>query len=164
MISVPLAKLSNKEFSLYGEVPSSFLTKVDSLKNLKPSHTDFDLKIFLVENNVIVHGKISTIIQEVCNKCLGKFDLLIENNNINLFIEDPKEDIIDLSNDLREELIVMFPIYPTCSDMCKGLCSGCGKNLNIDNCQCEEVFDTEEKNPWKALDNLSIKNNNLKEN
>ena len=36
-----------------------------------------------------------------------------------------------------DELIVQWPIRVLCKDDCKGICSRCGANLNIQTCDCD---------------------------
>ena len=43
---------------------------------------------------------------------------------------------IDLDQDIREEIILDYPIKPLCRPDCKGLCPRCGKNLNEGGCSC----------------------------
>ncbi len=60
-------------------------------------------------------------------------------------------DSVDLTEDIREAIILAFPGYPVCRPDCKGLCSRCGKNLNRGACGCAPPED----NRWVALENLS---------
>ncbi len=46
-------------------------------------------------------------------------------------------DQIDLSPLLNEQVILSLPIRPLCAESCRGLCAGCGVNLNRDSCRCE---------------------------
>lgn len=39
---------------------------------------------------------------------------------------------IDLTPLLREELILAMPLAPLCRPDCKGLCEGCGRDLNLE--------------------------------
>jgi uncharacterized protein len=50
-----------------------------------------------------------------------------------LYLRDPE---IDLQEVLREQMILTAPIRTLCSEDCKGICSGCGANLNTDVCTC----------------------------
>lgn len=43
---------------------------------------------------------------------------------------------IDLGPDIREEIILDYPLKPLCQSACKGLCPGCGENLNEGGCSC----------------------------
>lgn len=51
-------------------------------------------------------------------------------------------DEIDLSDSLRENVLLELPMKPLCSEDCEGLCPGCGANLNTDECQCKEETPT----------------------
>lgn len=45
---------------------------------------------------------------------------------------------LDMASLLWEELCLALPVKPVCKDDCKGLCSGCGCDLNSDECTCEQ--------------------------
>lgn len=47
----------------------------------------------------------------------------------------------DLSDLIRQELILGQPIRPVCSSECKGLCEECGANLNKGACSCAKGVD-----------------------
>lgn len=46
---------------------------------------------------------------------------------------------IDLTEAIREHVILAVPLYPLCSEACRGLCPRCGTNLNEGACSCEAV-------------------------
>jgi uncharacterized protein len=50
--------------------------------------------------------------------------------------------IIDLGEYVREQILLAMPMVPVCRPDCRGLCSGCGKDLNLEQCVCR----TEERN------------------
>ena len=61
---------------------------------------------------------------------------------------DPEEDAdpdvvtfkggeIDLSGELRDELVLAIPFNPLCDEACRGLCPLCGGNRNLVPCTCE---------------------------
>lgn len=61
-------------------------------------------------------------------------------------------DAIDLEEVLREQIILALPMYPRCSETCRGLCPVCGQNLNQNNCSCER----EETDPrWAKIRTLT---------
>jgi uncharacterized protein len=49
---------------------------------------------------------------------------------------DSSTTFIDLNPDIREEVILDYPIKPLCSLLCKGLCLKCGNNKNEGGCNC----------------------------
>lgn len=51
-------------------------------------------------------------------------------------------DEIDLSETLRDNVLLELPMKPLCSEDCAGLCPGCGTNLNTGSCQCAEETHT----------------------
>ena len=58
--------------------------------------------------------------------------------------QDPEDgytfstDRLDLSEMLREQIILASPIHPLCSEDCLGLCPVCGQNRNRRQCGCIE--------------------------
>lgn len=44
---------------------------------------------------------------------------------------------VDVTDLMREALLLELPMKPLCRDACKGLCSRCGANLNEKPCECE---------------------------
>lgn len=48
-----------------------------------------------------------------------------------------QENILDLSELIRQNLLATVPMAPLCSEHCAGLCPRCGKNLNEGACACE---------------------------
>jgi uncharacterized protein len=44
--------------------------------------------------------------------------------------------ILDLTEVVRQNLLLSIPISPVCDSQCRGLCPGCGANLNEEACTC----------------------------
>ena len=61
-------------------------------------------------------------------------------------------DTIDLSEEVRQSLILEIPNWPICSEECKGLCPQCGENLNVVDCGCQ--VSEESSSPFAALADL----------
>ena len=53
-----------------------------------------------------------------------------------LSVNGERSRTIDLDQDIKEEIILDYPIKPLCNPDCKGLCPKCGKNLNEGGCSC----------------------------
>ncbi|MBI2174769.1 MAG: DUF177 domain-containing protein [Candidatus Omnitrophica bacterium] len=43
-------------------------------------------------------------------------------------------DVVDITDDVRQEIILAYPMIPVCREDCKGLCISCGQNLNVAAC------------------------------
>ncbi len=67
--------------------------------------------------------------------------------------EQPDRDCIDLIDLLREEMWLAWQQFVRCASDCRGLCSGCGRNLNRMACACNKVNGD---HPFAALAKLKL--------
>jgi uncharacterized protein len=120
-----------------------------------------------------VQGKISTRIETECNRCLQGVDIFLEFPFDAIFVTaenytQEKEaelraddlevsvfegDRIDLTELVREQILLNLPTQVFCREDCQGLCQKCGASLNLIDCNCEE---TEIDPRWSALKNLKL--------
>lgn len=63
-------------------------------------------------------------------------------------------ELIDLTADIREAILLALPMKFVCSEACRGLCVQCGANLNKAPCACTKPRQT---TPWGMLDQVKIK-------
>jgi uncharacterized protein len=80
-----------------------------------------------------------------------------EADDANIYVLDPQAPVLDLSEMIREELVLATPEWVLCRDACKGLCAGCGNDLNAGTCDCAQETDPR----WAALE--ALKTDSLKE-
>lgn len=79
-----------------------------------------------------------TIFRYTCGRCLEICDKeFCEQFDFHYPI-DSQENYIDIGEDIRQEILLGFPTRVICQEQCKGLCTGCGANLNIDTCHCKK--------------------------
>lgn len=118
-----------------------------------------DLWAKLVGTSVLVEGKITTSVTSECDRCLENYLIPIEINDYCHYFDD-FDDYIDLTDTIREDILLAFPTRTLCKEECEGFCPTCGTNLNISECECEEVdFEEDEEessNVWAAFDNLNL--------
>jgi len=63
-------------------------------------------------------------------------------------VVSPSLNVIDIAEDVRQTVLLSVPLKRLCSDTCKGLCPHCGKNWNIEPCDCrDELTDSR----WEKL-------------
>ncbi len=72
---------------------------------------------------------------EECSRCLAGFEAPVSLNRKFIYSAKNKTDI-KLDPDIREELMIDYPMKPLCKPDCRGLCPVCGKNLNEGECGC----------------------------
>ena len=112
-------------------------------------------------NNVgellLITGHIKTDVKIECGRCLVDFTMPIEaeieeefrlervgdaiqalpmEEEIDISLEVVKNNILDLDEMIRQDLLVELPIQPLCKPDCGGLCPTCGENLNVRQCMC----------------------------
>jgi uncharacterized protein len=63
--------------------------------------------------------------------------------------------VIDITDDVRQYVLLTMPLKVLCSDMCRGLCPSCGTNLNSSTCSCTAAAADPR---WEQLNKL-LKNN-----
>lgn len=63
---------------------------------------------------------------------------------------------LELTDAIRDALVLELPIQFFCKEDCKGLCPKCGTNLNTGSCTCQEGDD--DLNPFAALRSI-VENN-----
>jgi len=51
-------------------------------------------------------------------------------------VEFLTDEVIEIDHLVREQLYLSLPVKLLCHEGCKGLCPGCGANLNCETCSC----------------------------
>jgi uncharacterized protein len=100
-------------------------------------------------SNYFVTGEVKVKLSLLCDRCLESFDYVIQadlweqfttDETLNLEDEEIKlvtKSIIDLSDTIKETVIMHLPMKVLCDDDCKGICNTCGINLNHETCTCK---------------------------
>jgi uncharacterized protein len=133
-------------------------------------------KVTRLSRDLLVQGDVVAQVRLQCSRCLDditvpveaaleeKFQPTIdvetgrplrpatEEDDDTAFELTPNHEM-DLTEPVRQALLVSLPIKPLCRDDCKGLCPECGANWNEGPCDCEtETID----NRWQALRELQL--------
>lgn len=107
----------------------------------------------VISINVNVTGQFSV----KCSRCLDEVKFNIDKKLKLNYQAASKEQVIDIGPDIREEILLEYPIKPLCKPDCKGLCHKCGKNLNEGGCDCaitkEKAFKNTGKEKTDPLEN-----------
>jgi uncharacterized protein len=89
-----------------------------------------------ITNTVIVDLVLSAPLTFICSRCLEGFTVSLKKDLQLHYVLDNTQHEINLDPDIRQDIILGYPINPLCRDDCKGLCCKCGKNLNEGTCNC----------------------------
>lgn len=101
-----------------------------------------------------IAGNVNAQLKQSCSRCLGdmvtllnvSFEEKYQEANYKESDEVAESDFIYFSGDeidvtelIRENILLAEPIKPMCSENCRGLCPECGANLNLDTCGCNPI-------------------------
>ena len=120
-----------------------------------------------------LEASVETRAELECSRCLETFELKLDSvfdlvfhregrtqvpDSVDeddfILLTDTIERRYDIFPRVRESIILELPIRPLCMAACKGLCSGCGQNLNESDCSCSK----EKSDPrWDVLKKLLSK-------
>ncbi len=122
-----------------------------------------------VKGGCTVVGNLKSSILLDCSFCTKKFqyqvsekfsDLVllngnksVQDDNSQMFVRFVLEPVLDFPLFAREIINLSIPIQVSCINDCKGLCSGCGMDLNYELCTCKGL---EFENPFSVLKSIDI--------
>ncbi len=108
----------------------------------------------VVDGVLVVRGKLSVPVEARCARCTQFFSTTVTDSG---FLRDfpgvEGVEEVDITEDIREALVLSLPHSPLCDEGCKGLCVHCGKDLNDGPCGCRRM---EESGSWGALNSLKL--------
>lgn len=112
---------------------------------------------------IVVRGTIQGKLRQECRRCLEPVPGELDEEVTMVFVPSTSEDVeedgdvrlfddhvaeLDLSDSVREEIVLAVDLFVVCDPECRGLCPQCGMNLNNETCSCVRV----ESDPrWDAL-------------
>ena len=122
-----------------------------------------ELSLVGTGRTVSLTGRVHTVVRQTCGACLQPFSEPLEcaiheefgavrtpapqagtaRAEVALGEEDfvvpiGPDDSIDLSEIVRQHLLLALPISPRCREGCRGLCPSCGADLNAGPCACPQ--------------------------
>jgi uncharacterized protein len=103
-------------------------------------------------DDYLLMGRIAGALETTCARCLEPARVSVDAQLAVTFVPtnlddeevDEVDDVIafggneiDLSDEIRDEIVLAIPLQPLCGEGCRGLCSICGGNRNTVACECE---------------------------
>ena len=107
-----------------------------------------------------LRGDLGTALELACSRCLARFEIPVdvaldvlylprgantgegdfEISDGDLSTAFYRDEELDLGYLIREQLQLAVPMKPLCRAACRGLCTVCGIDRNVDRCDCETVW------------------------
>jgi uncharacterized protein len=126
-----------------------------------------------IDTGVLARGDVEGTITLECGRCLEPFEAPIHVHFEEQFAPSievvtgaplpPPEDelifpidanhVLNLSEAIRQNIIVALPIQPICEPSCAGLCAVCGGNRNLTPCACADDLEVGNR-PFADLQGL----------
>jgi uncharacterized protein len=120
---------------------------------------EYELTVKKFDDLVTIQGPVHFEAIFTCGRCLEEFtqriavdmnirltskaklpqasELALKSEDMDVYFYDSDE--IDLDPFIYEEALLDMPIRPICKEDCQGLCGVCGKNKNLETCDCHEL-------------------------
>lgn len=115
-----------------------------------------DVGLMRTDRGILTKGTLHTEIELTCGRCLSLFNCPLSLNieeeffpTIDIFTgvsvplpDEPgaftinENNILDLTEAIRQYALLAIPMKPLCRMDCAGLCPSCGCNLNQKQCNC----------------------------
>ena len=155
--------LPDTPYLLEGTEPADVLElPPDSDPPLAPAgDITYHLSAVMAGADLIVTGTASVPLATVCARCLDDIRVTIAVKDLCFHFEKVRDLEVDLTDEVREELLLAVPSCFYWSPDCKGICPMCGANLNHASCSCdtqqaEPEPDAAAPSPWDQLDALNL--------
>jgi uncharacterized protein len=124
-------------------------------------------------DSFLMRGWVSGLLRATCDLCLRSFEAPFKSffethyreredggagegkQELELELTGDETDIvpfdgilIDLTDEIRQAVVLAVPMRALCREDCRGLCAGCGADLNRESCRCP---DPPRDSRWSAL-------------
>ncbi|MGA7731036.1 MAG: DUF177 domain-containing protein [Chloroflexia bacterium] len=158
-------------------IETSLLTLYDDDGNGMEAHdVKGDAKVTRLTDGVLVQGDVEAQVALQCSRCLDDIRLPVDarleeqfqptidvetghaikrpdyEQDDNAFMIDSNH-LMDMTEPVRQALLVALPMRPLCREDCQGLCLVCGANRNRTDCGHEEE---QVDSRWEVLRDLDL--------
>ena len=137
---------------------SQFLPPDDPFELKLKRPVNVDLEIYKRADHIRIQGSIQGLVQVTCHRCLTAVTMPLD-EAVDVFLVEEREvtpeeeveleaedldfeffdgEVIEVDQLVAEQIFLALPFKILCSENCRGLCPGCGVNLNEESCTCEQ--------------------------
>lgn len=156
-VAFQVADLPVEGVDVQGEVAYSTLDIQDDGVFSFPAALSFALHLAPLDDGVLVRGALRGQVVRVCDRCLEPCTLDVSVPDVCHLFEHVGRTVVDLTEVLREDILLALPQALLCREECRGLCLHCGRNRNEADCGCRESGVDGDDDPWGALDDVVVR-------
>jgi uncharacterized protein len=115
-----------------------------------------------INQGLLVDGWVELTLELTCTRCLKEFEQPLHvdfteqfNPTVDVVTGLPmppfdeeeifpidEHHLVDLTEAIRQNVLLALPMVTLCQEDCKGLCPQCGHDLNLGPCECQPEVDT----------------------
>ena len=152
MIKFSVSRVEKEPILLEGTEGPEFWALPENDPYTSDEEVEYELQVRSAAGSILVTGWVRGTVNAVCGRCLEPVTMEISAEDIELYYakSDIHEEELDITADVRDELLIELPMNPLCCDECEGLCPVCGVNHNKTECQCSRQGNL----AWGALDSI----------
>ncbi len=138
MIKVSVREIaSRKGMDLNQIIPKEGIGLSDEEIDLRSPLT-VDAHLEKMEGVITAQVRVKADHGYACARCLEDFQRPEVKDYHFDFPLGPGVEYVDVGEEIRQEMILSNPARILCRDDCKGICPGCGVNLNLEKCKCKK--------------------------
>lgn len=128
---IEITKLSPDGTPYEGEDPGRILNLDTDRFAHAAGPVKYSLEARLVSGELLVSGRLWASVSVRCSRCGGFFSTTLEVSSfLRAYELSGSEEIMDITDDIREDILLELPSYPACSwTEDKGVCPYSGVNL-----------------------------------
>lgn len=153
MIRIETTQIGEDGYAVSGEVSGDLLDLARDPVARSDGPIRYALTVERAGQELIVRGQVEAALQLRCSRCAQFFSTTARVSSfLHAYEWAEHPEFLDVSADVREDLLLEIPGFPLCRAGCKGLCAQCGQDLNEGPCGCAPPETG--PSPWSALDQL----------
>jgi uncharacterized protein len=146
--------------SLVSDIQEEHIQLDEDLKVVGPINGHVRLRH--INQGLLADGWVDLTLEQTCTRCLKEFQQPMHVTFEERFYptvdvvtgvpvqpvdaEDAfpidEHHLVDLTEAVRQQVLLDIPMVTLCKEDCAGLCAQCGKDLNLGPCSCEPEVDT----------------------
>ncbi len=135
-----------------------FVLPVITGNKAKPDTASVRIKVLRFGKKILVDGSVKGVLSLTCSRCLNDYsrpvDLIFREEYTPAEESEPEGrqelsgdemgvgfytgEEIDLAGIAKEQVLLEVPMKPLCNDDCRGICSRCGADKNMQSCNCKD--------------------------
>lgn len=158
IFNVHLNDLPPEGMQFIGELRPAVFVEHDAAGPIPTGITKFDVQVTLDKDLVIVEGEVTSEFELECCRCAEKFPWKLELNPYVGETEREGRSNLDLTEFLREDILLALPAYPHCEDSSDAtrVCPAVGRFASASEYVpiSEDHTTVSANDPWAVLDEV----------